>query len=133
MINIFQPDVGKEEISALKKVFESNWVGRGSVTEEFEKEFSKRVGVDADNVCTAGGCTQGINAILEILELKHTDEVVIPSLSFIGIANSVVRANGKVVFCEVEERTMNTNLEYISEVTTDNTKAVLLIHVKVKT
>ena len=104
MINIFQPSVGKEEINSLTKVFESNWVGRGPVTEKFEQSFSEKIGVDKENVCTTGGCTQGINAILEILNLESNDEVIIPSLSFIGIANSVVRANGKVVFCEVEER-----------------------------
>ena len=128
MINIFQPSLDDKELGALKEVFESNWVGRGPKTEEFEKKFSEKIGVNSENVCTVGGCTQGINAILEILDLSDDDEVIIPSSSFIGIANSVVRSGSKVVFCEVDERTMNTNLDYISEVVTDKTKVVILIH-----
>ena len=39
MINIFQPSLGKEELNAIEKVFDSNWVGRGKVTEEFEERL----------------------------------------------------------------------------------------------
>ena len=128
MINIFQPSLGKEELDALKDVFKSNWVGRGPKTEQFEIKFAEKIGVDSENVCTVGGCTQGINTILEILGLNKNDEVIVPSLSFIGIANSVVRSGSKIVFCEVDERTMNTNLRYISDVITENTKVLILIH-----
>ncbi len=128
MINIYQPSVGKEELESIKKVFESNWIGRGPKTEEFEHLFSNKINVDRDNVCTTGGCTQGINTILEFLDLNKDDEIIIPSLSFIGIANSVVSVGGKLVFCDVDERTLNTNLNYISDAVTDKTKVVILIH-----
>ena len=39
MINVFQPLVGGEELKAVKNVFESNWIGLGSKTEEFEKKL----------------------------------------------------------------------------------------------
>ena len=29
MINVYQPTLGKEELDALKDVFESNWLGKG--------------------------------------------------------------------------------------------------------
>ena len=29
MINVYQPTLGKEELAALEKVFESNWLGKG--------------------------------------------------------------------------------------------------------
>ena len=29
MINVYQPTLGKEELDALEKVFESNWLGKG--------------------------------------------------------------------------------------------------------
>jgi aminotransferase len=128
VINIFQPSLDNKELDALKDVFESNWVGRGPKTEKFEIKFAEKIGVDSENVCTVGGCTQGINAILEILNLDEDAEVIVPSLSFIGIANSVVRSGAKVVFCDVDERTMNVNLEYISKVVTNNTKVLILIH-----
>ena len=29
VINVFQPTLGKEELDAVEKVFESNWIGKG--------------------------------------------------------------------------------------------------------
>ena len=39
MINIYQPSLGQEELDAIKKVFESNWLGKGKLTEEFVDKF----------------------------------------------------------------------------------------------
>ena len=29
MIQIYQPQLGKEELNAIKKIFKSNWIGKG--------------------------------------------------------------------------------------------------------
>ena len=41
MINIFQPSLSGNELKNIKKVFSSNWLGRGNAVQEFESEFSK--------------------------------------------------------------------------------------------
>ena len=38
MINVYQPTLGKEELDALKDVFESNWLGKGKRVAEFEEK-----------------------------------------------------------------------------------------------
>ena len=43
MINIFQPSLGKEELDAIAKVFESNWIGKGKFVSEFEKGFAEHL------------------------------------------------------------------------------------------
>ena len=35
MINMYQPSLGKEELKAIKEVFNSNWLGKGPKTKEF--------------------------------------------------------------------------------------------------
>ena len=40
MINVFQPSLDDKELGALKEVFESNWVGRGSKTDNFIERLS---------------------------------------------------------------------------------------------
>lgn len=39
MINVYQPTLGKEELNALEKVFESNWLGKGKRVAEFEENM----------------------------------------------------------------------------------------------
>ena len=41
MINVFQPKLGDEELSAVKEVFASNWIGKGSKTKTLEENFRK--------------------------------------------------------------------------------------------
>jgi len=53
MINIYQPLLGKEELKAIKDVFDSNWLGygrNGTKQDEFVKNLAlselKRINVD---------------------------------------------------------------------------------------
>ena len=128
MINIFQPTLGKEELKAVEEVFESNWIGKGPKTEEFEKQLSERIGCSPDNVTTTTCCTEGIFQILDYLEIGEGDEVIIPSISFIGIGNAILSRGAKVVFCDVDTRTLNVTSYDINEKITPRTKAVILIH-----
>jgi transposase len=42
MINIFQPQLGNEELQAIDGVFKSNWIGKGKLTKEFEEKYRKK-------------------------------------------------------------------------------------------
>ena len=50
MINVFQPSLGKEEAAAVAKVLESNWLGKGKLTDQFEENFAKHLGVGKNHV-----------------------------------------------------------------------------------
>ena len=45
MINVYQPSLGKEELDALEKVFESNWLGKGKRVCRAHQIF-KRLGLN---------------------------------------------------------------------------------------
>ena len=71
MINIYQPSLGKEELKAIKEVFNSNWLGKGPKTEQFIKEFSSKLVTDnfhgvgfsiasPNNLLTISSCTEGL-------------------------------------------------------------------------
>ena len=40
VINVFQPELGDEELAAVKAVMQSNWTGRGKITDQFEAAWS---------------------------------------------------------------------------------------------
>ena len=57
MINVFQPQLGNEELKAIEKVFDSNWLGRGKITAQFEKDFSEYLGVKHDQIKNISCCS----------------------------------------------------------------------------
>ncbi len=128
MINVFQPSLGEEELAAVGEVFESGWLGRGSRTSAFEAEFAAHIGVGGQHVTAVNSCTEGLFMAMELLEIGPGDEVVMPSVSFVGAANAVASRGADLVFCDVDERTLNPRLEHVAEAVTDRTKAVVVLH-----
>lgn len=128
MINIFQPTLGNEELQAVKEVFESNWIGKGPKTELFEKGLAKKIGCSSDNITTTTSCTEGIFQILDYLKIGEGDEVILPSISFIGVGNAILSRGAKPVFCDIDTRTLNTTSYYIHKRISLKTKAVIILH-----
>ena len=127
MINIFQPSLGQDELDALKDVFESNWIGPGPKTAEFEERFSRFISTDRENVTMTNSCTEGMFQILDWI-LEPGDEVIVPTIGFVGAANAVIANRGTPIFCDVDLRSLNVTAEDILKKITDKTRAVLLIH-----
>lgn len=127
MINVFQPSLGDQEVEALRTTFSTNWIGRGPKTAAFEKAWADHVGVSVDNVQSVSTCTDGLFAIMDVV-LSAGDNVVMPSISFVGAANAVLAAGCDVVFCDVDYRTLNPTLSHIEAVANENTRAVVLLH-----
>jgi len=138
MINIYQPSLGKEELKAIKEVFDSNWLGKGPKTEEFIKRFSDKLVTDnfhgvgfatasPNNLLTISSCTEGLFQAID-LYVNEGDEVILPSISFIGAVNAIIAKKATPIFCDVNPRTLNVELEHIEKNITPKTKAVIVIH-----
>lgn len=128
MISISQPTLGKEELNSLEMVFASNRIGKGEITKEFEKQFAAHIMTRSDLVCTTNCCTEGLFSSMYIMDIKHGDEVILPTISFIGAANAVCANGSKMVLCDVNPRTLNLTPDDIEKVITKKSKAILLLH-----
>ncbi|MDI3408192.1 DegT/DnrJ/EryC1/StrS family aminotransferase [Streptomyces cavernicola] len=128
MINLFQPQVGAEELDAVNAVFGDRWLGHGPRTKAFEEEFATHLGVAPEHVVFVNSGTAGLFLAVEALDLEPGDEVVLPSLSFLAAANAVLAAGAKPVFCDADRRTLNPTLEDIEAAVTERTKAVVVLH-----
>ena len=138
MINIYQPQLGEEELQAIKRVFKSNWIGRGKLEQQFKDDIATNLRtettdygytcVKADNLLTINSCTEALFQILDLLNFKSGDEVVIPSVSFIGVANAIEQTKATIKFCDVNEHTLNVELSHLEKVCNENTKAIVLLH-----
>ena len=127
MINIFQPSVGVEELESIKDIFKSNWIGLGSKTDELEKKLSLKLGVSSENVTLTNSCSEAIFQVFEYIGFDG-EEVILPSMSFLGAGNAILEVGAIPVFCEVDERTLNPSVEDIESKISSKTKAVFITH-----
>ena len=128
MINVFQPSVGAEELARIEKVFASNWLGKGKLVDEFEEKYAAHLNVAKNQVLTTNCCSEGLFSSMHMFNIGPGDEVIMPTISFVGAGNAVCAAGAKLVLCDVDPRTLNVRAEDIAAKITPNTKAILLIH-----
>lgn len=128
MINVYQPSLGNEELDRIREVFESNWTGKGKLVDDFEEKYAEHIHVDKRKLLSTNCCTEGLFSSMHLLDIKPGDEVIVPTISFVGAANAVCANGSKMVLCDVDSRTLNVRAEDIEKVATPKTKAVLLLH-----
>lgn len=127
MINVFQPSLGSDELRMIESVFDSNWTGKGKITDQFEKELAVKFNTSRDRFVSVNSCTKGMFSIFRQI-LNEGDEVILPSISFVGAANAILNSKGVLKFCDVDYRTLNPTLEDIIKKYTSKTKAIIIIH-----
>lgn len=128
MINLFEPDVGEAELSAIEDVFASRWLGAGECVERFESAFGEHLGLPTEELVAVTSCTEALFQVLAVLDLGPGDEVVLPTVSFIGAAHAVASTGATCVLTDVDPATLNPTLEQVEGATTPATKAILPLH-----
>jgi dTDP-4-amino-4,6-dideoxygalactose transaminase len=128
VINFLQPSVDAAELRAVEEVFDTDWLGAGERLERFEHRFSQYIGTSPAEVLTVSSCSEGLFQAVAALGVSAGDEVVMPTVSFVGAAHAVRAAGATVVLCDVDPRTLNPSVEQIESVLTPATRALLILH-----
>lgn len=88
--------------------------------------FKKELGLE--NFYFTKSCTQSLELSLMILDLPVGSEVILPSYSFVSLANAINNLNLQCVFVDIEENTMNINADKLEEAINEKTRAVMVIN-----
>lgn len=121
-----KPNINLNVLEDIKKIIKSGWLIEGKYTAEFEARFSKYIGVKHAVAASSG--TTALFLALKGLGIKEGDEVIVPSLTFVASANSIIHAGAKPVFAEIDKDTFNLSPESVKEKITKRTKAVMPVH-----
>lgn len=125
-IPITKPFLGEEEKQLVSLVIDSGWVSQGPRVAEFEQAFAAYVG--AKYAAATTSCTTALHAALSVSGIGPGDEVILPSLSFIASANSIVHCGATPVFVDINTETCNIDVTRIETAITEKTKAIMPVH-----
>jgi len=125
MISLFKPQVGKEELEAIKEVFESGWLGLGPKTAEFEDMFAKYIG--SNYAVGVNSATSALDLSLKLLNIQHGDEVIVPTITFVSTAHVVAYNLATPIFVDVDKNLLM-DVKDVARKITPRTKAIIPVH-----
>ena len=117
--------IDKDDIQSVEEVLRSNWLTTGPMVEFFEKEFTKYTNSKYAVALSSG--TAALHAAMYAIGIESGDEVIVPPMTFLATANSVVYQGGRPVFSDIEPDTLLIDPSLIEEKITPQTKAVAVV------
>ena len=123
-----QPLNIKSSIKNVKKFLDSGnpLHGPGKNILEIKKLVSKNLGLK--NIFLTNSCTSALEICALTIGLGSSDEVIVPSFSFITSASSFARTGCKLRFCDIEKKTLMPSLKDITKCITKKTRAIVIVH-----
>lgn len=118
------PDITKKEVDVVSKVLLGGWLAHGEYNKKFEELFASTLGVN--NAITVNSCTSALEIALKCSGISQ--EVIIPSMTFVATANAVINSGCIPVFCDVDLATRNLTATNILEKITPKTEAIIVVH-----
>ena len=118
----------------LSDVFDSGFIGQGQKTEEFEKLLKNKFNIDY--LLSVNSATSAEHLALHMLKRPYKswngmnigDEVLATSLTCTA-SNWPILANGfKIKWVDVDETTLNMDLDDLARKITPKTKAIMIVH-----
>jgi perosamine synthetase len=125
-VPIARTSLTEYEIHSALEPLESGWLVQGPHVEAFEAKWAQFTGAQFSIATTS--CTSAMELTLVALGVKAGDEVLVPAFTWISTANVVEHIGAKVVFCDVDIKTFNLNLDDARNKVTSRTVAIMPVH-----
>ncbi len=126
--------LGAEELANMIDASCDMWLTTGRFNDEFEKKFTKYLGVKYA-LTTNSGSSANLLALSALTshklgekQLKKGDEVITVAAGFPTTVNPIIQHGLVPVFIDCEIGTYNIDADKIEEAITEKTKAVMLAH-----
>jgi dTDP-4-amino-4,6-dideoxygalactose transaminase len=113
-------------VKAIRDSMDWNKGFSGEEIEEFEEKFAKYVGTEY--AIAINSAQTGLDIAMICLDLRPGDEVICPAINFPGDHLCIIGQRGKVVFCEVDPRTLQADPNDVMRRITSKTRAILVTH-----
>lgn len=126
MIKVSRGCISDEELVEVRDAFEYGYFGLASKVTEFEEKVGKYLG--ADYVIAINTGTSALHLALDALGVGAGDEVIVPSLTFVGCFQAITATGATPVACDICPDTLLMDLEDAGKRISAKTKAIMPVH-----
>jgi dTDP-4-amino-4,6-dideoxygalactose transaminase len=125
-INVFGSCTNQDELNNLKKVLDTEWLGAGQFTSQFENSLKNRLSLN--NFLMVNSGSNALYMACVLLNLPKNSEIIMPSYTWLSCAHAVILAGHTPIFCDVDYDSMNVTATTISEHISKKTRAIMVVH-----
>ena len=127
MIPFNVPPCGENAIEYIRQAIESNKIcGDGEFTKKCSSWIEKDTGTTKALLTTSG--THALEMAAFLCDIKPGDEVILPSYTFSSTANAFVNVGAKLVFVDINPKTMNIDEDMILKAINSKTKVIVVVN-----
>lgn len=127
MIHFNVPPFVGTEFDYMREAVENHKIcGDGPFTKQCNRWLEDRFHADKVLLTTSG--TSALEMAAVLCEFQPGDEVILPSFTFSSTATAFVLAGAKLVFVDIEPKTMNIDIDCIRKAITAKTKCICAVH-----
>ena len=138
IIKFLMQGEGKEYDAAMAGVYEEvkkldklatppGKLSLGSKVEAVEAACNDYLGTDSSLFVT--NCTAGFEIAYKYANLKPGDEIIVPAITFVATMAYPLAIGCKLVFADVDPRTINMDPADVARKITDKTKMIVPVHI----
>ncbi len=121
------PALTGHEQDYLQQAFQNRrFSGDGPLTRQCEKQLESMLGTA--KVLLTPSCTAALEMAAILLDFSPGDEVIMPSFTFVSTANAFALRGARIVFVDIDPRTMNIDTSCVRAAITPRTKAIVPVH-----
>ena len=125
-VPFFYPSISAKDIKSATNALKSPLLTDGPKLREFEKQFARFA--KAKFAIGVSNATSALHLSLNAIGIKKGDEVIIPNLTFVATASSVLLAGATPRLVDVDADDMNISVESFKRNISNKTKAVIPVH-----
>jgi perosamine synthetase len=126
MIKVSKGCLGKEELAEVKEAFDYGYFGMAYKVLAFEEALRNYLG--AKYVITTNNCTSALHIAVDALGIGKGDEVITPSLTFVGAFQAISATGATPVPVDIYPNTLLIDIEDVKRKITPRTKAIMPVH-----
>jgi perosamine synthetase len=127
LIPLSRPALGEREAAYIEDCIYSGRVSAdGNFPDELERRFAKWIGARSAVATNSG--TAALHVVLAALGVRRGDEVIVPSLAYIALANAVSYTGARPVIADVSAESWTIDPKEIAARITPRTKGIIVSH-----
>ena len=125
-IPLSAPDITEAEIEGVTAVLRTNSLSLGPKLEEFEESLAAFHRMPEAIAVSSG--TAALHLAIRALGIGEGDEVIVPSFTFVAVANAVLYERATPVFVDIDSVTLNVDPARVAGAITVRTRAIIVVH-----